>query len=157
MIQTKTYRYELSPTPSQKQALGQWLGACRYVYNRSLSYKKTLWEHNKVSITKNDIQKELAGIAKDTTWVSCVHSQTLQDVTDRGFNAYEGFFKLSKGFPTFARKGYYQAFGFKQGVKIDPTHVQLPKFGRVRYRNSRDCQGQIKRATVRECADGGYV
>lgn len=157
MIQIKTYRYKLNPTPSQKQALGQWLGACRYVYNLSLSYKKTLWEHSKVSIGKYDIQKELSPIAKETDWLGCVHSQVLQDVTDRVFNAYEGFFKQGKGFPKFARKGHYQSFSFKQGVKIDPTHVQLPKFGKVRYRNSRPVEGIIKRATVRECADGWYV
>lgn len=157
MIQVKTYRYRLNPTPAQKQALGQWLGACRYVYNLSLSYKKTLWEHNKVSITKNDIQNELASVAKDTTWLGCVHSQTLQEVTDRVFNAYEGFFKLGKGYPKFARKGHYQSFSFKQGVKISSTHVQLPKFGKVKYRNSQDCNGTINRTTVRECADGWYV
>jgi len=157
VIQTRTYRYKLNPTPSQQQALGQWLGACRYVYNLSLSYKKTLWEHNKVSITKNQIQKELSGIAKETDWIGNVHSQTLQDITDRVFNAYDGFFNLGKGFPKFAQKGHYQSFSFKQGVKISPTHVQLPKLGKVKYRNSQDCVGQIKRVTVRECADGWYV
>lgn len=157
MIQTRTCRYKLNPTPSQQQALGQWLGSCRYVYNLSLSYKKTLWEQNKVSIGKNEIQKELSVIAKETDWLSPVHSQVLQEVTDRVFNAYDGFFKLGKGFPKFARKGQYQSFTFKQGVKISPTHVQLPKFGKVKYRNSQECSGQIKRATVRECADGWYV
>lgn len=157
MIQIKTYRYKLNPTASQKQALGQWLGSCRYVYNLSLSYKKTLWEHNKISLSKNEIQKELAGIAKDTDWLGQVHSQVLQEVTDRVFNAYDGFFKQSKGFPKFARKDHYQSFSFKQGVKVTPTHVQLPKFGKVKYRHSQDCVGQIKRATVRECADGWYV
>ena len=157
MIQTKTYRYKLKPTPAQQRALGQWLGACRYVYNLSLSYKKTLWEHNRVSIGKNEIQKEVALLAKDYAWIEAVNAQTRQDVVERVFNAYEGFFKLGKGFPKFARKGQYQSFTFKQGVKIDATHVQLPKFGRVRYRNSQDCAGTIKRATVRECADGWYV
>lgn len=157
MIQTRTYRYKLNPTPSQKQALGQWLGSCRYVYNLSLSYKKTLWEHNKISLSKNEIQKQLSAITKDTDWLGCVHSQVLQEVTDRVFNAYDGFFKQGKGFPKFARKGHYQSFSFKQGVKISPTHVQLPKFGKVKYRNSQDCTGTIKRATVRECADGWYV
>lgn len=157
MIQLKTYRYCLNPTPSQKRALGQWLGSCRYAYNLSLSYKKTLWEQSKVSIGKNDIQKELSAIAKDTDWLGAVHSQVLQEVTDRVFNAYEGFFKQGKGFPKFARKGQYQSFSFKQGVKINATHVTLPKFGRVKYRNSQDCIGTIKRATVRECADGWYV
>lgn len=82
MIQTvrravKTYRYKLAPTPSQHKALSQWLGACRYVYNLSLSYKKTLWEQSKVSIGKNELQKELAPIAKETPWIGLVHSQTL--------------------------------------------------------------------------------
>ena len=99
----------------------------------------------------------MSAIAKDTDWLGCVHSQVLQEVTDRVFNAYEGFFKQGKGFPKFARKGQYQSFSFKQGVKINATHVTLPKFGKVKYRNSRDCTGTIKRATVRECADGWYV
>ena len=157
MIQVKTYRYKLNPTLSQQQALGQWLGSCRYVYNLSLSYKKTLWEQSKVSIGKNDIQKELSVIAKETDWLGQVHSQVLQEVTDRVFNAYDGFFKLGKGFPKFARKGQYQSFSFKQGVKITDTHVQLPKFGKVRYRNSQPLNGTIKRATIRECADGWYI
>jgi putative transposase len=155
--QTKTYRYKLNPTPSQQQALGQWLGSCRYVYNLSLSYKKTLWEQHKLSLSKNEIQKELASIAKETDWLGQVHSQVLQEVTDRVFNAYDGFFKQSKGFPKFAKKGHYQSFSFKQGVKVSSTHVQLPKFGKVKYRNSQACVGTIKRATVRECADGWYV
>jgi len=155
MIQVKTYRYRLNPTPSQKQALGQWLGSCRYVYNLSISYKKTLWEHNKVSLSKNEIQKELGAIAKETDWIAQVHSQVLQEVTDRVFNAYEGFFKHGKGFPKFARKGHYQSFSFKQGVKISPTHVQLPKFGKVKYRNSQTCIGTIKRATAGPPARSG--
>ncbi len=73
------------------------------------------------------------------------------------FNAYDGFFNLGKGFPKFARKGQYQSFSFKQGVKVSTTHVQLPKFGKVKYHNSQDCIGHIKGATVRECADGWYV
>lgn len=153
----KTYRYKLKPTSSQERALGQWLGSCRYAYNLSLSYKKTLWEHSKVSIGKNDIQKELSAIAKETDWLGCVHAQVLQEVTDRVFNAYDGFFKQGKGFPKFARKGQYQSFSFKQGVKVSATHVQLPKFGKVRYWHSQPIIGTIKRATVRECADGWYV
>lgn len=157
MIQVKTYKYKLNPTPNQKQTLGQWLGSCRYVYNLSLSYKKTLWDQSKISISKNDIQKELSVIAKETSWIAQVHSQVLQEVTDRLFNAYEGFFKQGKGYPKFARKGLYQSFSFKQRVKVSPTHVRLPKLGKVKYRNSQDCKGEIKRATVRECADGWYV
>ncbi|MBO0947245.1 RNA-guided endonuclease InsQ/TnpB family protein [Fibrella forsythiae] len=157
MDQTKTYRYKLKPTIAQEQTLGQWLGACRYIYNLTLSYKNTLWEHNRVSIGKNEIQKELAVIAKEYPWLEAVYSQTRQDAVERVFTAYEGFFKQGNGFPKFARKGQYRSFTFNQGVKITPTHVQLPKFGKVRYFNSMDFVGRIKQAIVRECADGWYL
>lgn len=35
--------------------------------------------------------------------------------------------------------------------------MQLSKLGKIKYRNSQACTGTIKRATVRECADGWYV
>ncbi|CCH01953.1 putative 45,4 kDa protein in snaA-snaB intergenic region ORF401 [Fibrella aestuarina BUZ 2] len=157
MLQVKTYRYKLKPTPAQQRELGQWLGACRYIYNLTLDYKRTLWEQNKVSIGKHEIQKELAILAKDYPWIEAVNAQTRQEVVERVFNAYEGFFKQGKGFPKFARKGQYQSFAFKQRVSIDATHIRLPKLGKVRYRNSQPCAGTIKRAVVREYADGWYV
>ncbi|MEZ0611965.1 RNA-guided endonuclease InsQ/TnpB family protein [Fibrella sp. WM1] len=157
MLQVKTYRYKLRPTRAQQQTLGQWLGACRYIYNLTLDYKKTLWEQCRVNIGKYEIQKELTVLVKDFSWMESVYSATRIDVTDRVFTAYDNFFKHGKGFPQFARKGEYQSFTFKQDVKIDATHVQLPKLGKVRYRNSQPCLGKIKRATVRECIDGWYV
>lgn len=157
MKQIKTYRYKLKPTPSQEATFAQWLGTCRYIYNLTLDYKKSLWEQRKISISKNDIQKELAIIGREVDWIGAVNAQTRQEVVERVFVAYEGFFKQGKGYPKFAKKGQYQSFTFKQEVKIDNTHVTLPKFGKVRYHNSRLCEGTIKRATVRECADGWYV
>lgn len=157
MQQVKTYRYKLRPTAAQEITLQQWLGACRYAYNLSLDYKKTLWQQCKITVNKSDIQKELAAITKDVDWLSQIHSQTLQDVTDRLFAAYDGFFKQGKGFPRFARKGQYQSFGFKQKVKATPCCIQLPKIGKVRYFNSQPCEGVIKQAIVRQRADGWYV
>ena len=83
----------------QAQAFAQWLGTCRYVYNLCLDYKKQVYTTHQVSIDKNQMQKELSAIAKDVEWIRCVHSQTLQEVTDRLFKSYDGFFKQDKGFP----------------------------------------------------------
>lgn len=117
MIQLKTYQYKLKPTKVQEQVFSQWLGSCRYVYNLCLGYKKLLYQDYKINISKNDIQKELSKIATETPWIGCVHSQTLQEVTDRLFKSYDSFFK-GNGFPKFAKKGLYSSFTFKQGVKV---------------------------------------
>ncbi|WP_339652702.1 transposase [uncultured Salegentibacter sp.] len=118
MKQIKTYHFKLNPTRAQEQTFARWLGSCRYVYNLCLDYKRQLYTSHKISINKNDIQKELSAIAKEIEWIGCIHSQTLQEVTDRLFKTYEGFFKQGKGFPKFVKRNRYRSFTFKQGIKI---------------------------------------
>ncbi|WP_084694826.1 RNA-guided endonuclease InsQ/TnpB family protein [Pontibacter korlensis] len=157
--QIKTYRFRLKPTRAQAQAFAQWLGSCRYVYNLCLDYKKQLYTNHRLSIGKNQMQQELSAIARDVEWIGCVHSQTLQEVTDRLFRSYDGFFKQGKGFPRFARRGQYRSFTYKQGVKLheNTCTVQLPKIGKVKYRKSQDVQGVIRTASVVREADGWHV
>jgi putative transposase len=159
MNQIKTYRFKLKPTKEQAMAFAQWLGSCRYVYNLCLDYKKQLYSNHSVSISKNEMQKELSAIAKDIEWIGCIHSQTLQEVTDRLFKSYDGFFKLGKGFPKFAKRSLYRSFTYKQGVKLheNTCTVQLPKIGKVKYRKSQAVLGTIKTASVVKEADGWYV
>ena len=159
MNQLKTYRFKLKPTKAQAQSFAQWLGTCRYVYNLSLDYKKQLYTTHSISVSKNQIQKEWSAIAKEVDWIGQLHSQTLQEVTDRLFKAYEGFFKAGKGFPKFAKKGSYSSFSFKQGVKLleNTGCVQLPKIGQVKYRRSQVVAGTIKMATVCQQGDGWYI
>jgi len=159
MKQIKTYHFKLNPTRAQEQTFAQWLGSCRYVYNLCLDYKKQLYTSHKIAINKNDIQKELSAIAKEIAWIGCIHSQTLQEVTDRLFKTYEGFFKQVKGFPKFAKRNQYRSFTFKQGIKIHQgiNSIQLPKIGMVNYRKSQTVEGIIKTASIIKDADGWYV
>ena len=96
MIRLKTYRFKLCPTKQQEHAFRCWLGTTRYVYNLCLQYKKTLYSDCGISISKNNIQKELAAIRKETPWMNEVHSQTMQATTDRLFRAYDNFFRRVK-------------------------------------------------------------
>jgi putative transposase len=164
MQQIKTYRFKLKPSQAQTQSFAQWLGSCRYVYNLCLDYKKQLYTDHSINISKNDIQKEISGIAKEVNWIGqrgrpAVHSQTLQEVTDRLFKAYDGFFRSGKGFPKFAKKGVYSSFACKQGVKLhqNTNTVQLPKIGKVKYRKSQTVDGRIKTANISKQADGWYI
>lgn len=159
MKHIKTYRFKLKPTKAQAQAFAQWLGSCRYVYNLCLDYKKQLYSSHSLSINKNQIQKELSAIAREVEWIGCVHSQTLQEVTDRLFKSYDGFFQQGKGFPKFAKRSLYRSFTYKQGVKLhqNTCRVQLPKIGKVTYRKSQEVHGKVKTASVVREADGWYV
>jgi putative transposase len=155
------YRYKLKPTKIQRETLTQWLDACRYAYNLCFDYKATLWSQYRKNLKKNDAQKELTSLAKDLPCLGIVNSQTLQAVTDRLWNAYDRFFKGISKFPKFAKKNKYKSFAFKQGVKVHHATctVQLPKIGKIKYRNSRPfpAGGEVKSATVSKQADGWYI
>ena len=154
----KTYKYKLKPTKAQAQAFDSWLNTCRYVYNLCLEYKKTLYQYYGRSINKNEIQKELKDIKNITQWIGEVHSQTLQDVTDRLFLAYDNFFRKG-GYPRFAKKDKYLSFIFKQGVKVHPNTntISFPKIGKVKFFKSQDVLGTIKQTTIIKEHDGWYV
>ncbi len=158
--QIKTYKFRLLPTKSQETTLDSWLGATRFVYNLCLEYKITAYKTYGTTISKNDIQKELKEIKNETEWLKDIHSQTLQDVTDRLFTAYDNFFRRVKqggaaGFPRFARKGLWSSFRFKQGVGIceNTNKLKLPKIGKVKFKKSQEIRGTIKTASIKK--EGG--
>jgi putative transposase len=156
-IQMKTYKFQLCPTKEQEVTLDNWLGATRFIYNLCLEYKTTAYKANGTSISKNDIQKELTIIRNETDWLKTVHSQTIQDVTDRLFTAYDNFFRRVKkgetpGFPKFAKKELWSSFRFKQGVGLceNTNKVKLPKIGKVKFKKSQEVIGVIKNTSIKK-------
>ena len=123
MKQIKTYRYKLKPTKAQRETLGQWVGACRYVYNLCLEYRQTLWQQHRVSIGKYEANNELTELKKEYEWLQQVNAQTLQEAVWRLWSAYDGFFKRGNGYPKFARRGGYRSLSFPQGVKLHSTNL----------------------------------
>lgn len=153
-----TYKFKLKPTKEQTIELNQWLGTCRFVYNLCLGYKKDVYNCYQKSVSKNDLQKELALIRKEYNWIGNVHSQTIQDVTDRLDKAYQSFFK-GNGFPRFAKKNYYSSFNFKQGVKLceNTNKIKFPSLGKISFRKSREIPSEIKFAIIKKEYNGWYV
>jgi putative transposase len=114
------------------------------------------------SLSKFDISNELPECKKELTWLKQVHSQVLQDVIERLDKAYKTFFK-GGGFPKFAKKNKFKSFAFKQAVKLHSTtskrigKVYLPKIGEIKYINSRNFDGKIKRASVIKEHNGWFI
>ena len=155
MCAMTTYRFRLLPSRKQEETFVKWLGTTRYLYNLFLEYRMTVYKASGKTISKFDIQKELTELKSDYSWIAEIHSQTLQDVTDRFDRAYQNFFKrvkadASKGFPKFKNRRTWDSFLFKQGVKKleKENKISLPKIGHVRFKASQEIVGQIKTCSI---------
>jgi putative transposase len=126
------------------------------------------WKDNKVDNegkpknprrSAGDIQiTALPILKKARPWYAGIDSTVLQQNVKRLDTAYKNFFE-SRGFPTFKNKSNFTSFTYSMGVKIQVNKIYLPKFGWIRFFNSRPIPigYVIKAATVRKRQDAWYV
>lgn len=164
MFLKKGYKYRLEPTNGQRQLFAQFAGAGRFLYNRGLAQRKTAYENEGKSITYFDQNNELIKLKTQdsTSWLTDIHSQVLQQALKNLDNAFQNFFqniKMGKkpGFPRFKCKGQRDSFRYPQGVKVNGDTVYLPKIGWVRFRKSREIEGEVKQTTILREGEHWYV
>ena len=160
----KTYKYKLRLTSTQRQSFERWLGSCRYLYNIGLHQRILSYKEVGKSIGCHQQAKELVQCKKEEelSWLKEVPSQTLQGALEQLDRSYQNFFNGLKsgrtvGFPKFAAKHRFNSFVIKS-VKIDTyNRVIIPKLGSIKYYNSRELKGKLKRATIIKESDGWYI
>ena len=155
MIFKKTFKFRLSPNSAQLVLFAQFAGACRWIYNRGLAERTRLWKEEKKSVSLYTQNNELVALKKEeeTAWLKDVHSQILQQSLGDLKSAYDHFFRRVKnqevpGYPRFRCKGDNESFRYPQGVSVKDKKVYLPKVGWVRFRKSREIEGDIKQTTI---------
>jgi putative transposase len=156
----KAFRYKLRPNPKQEQQFWQFAGAVRWVWNEMLAERKRIYEESGQGVSQYAQMRRLTALQQDTqtAWLRSIHSQVLQEPIKQLQQAFVNFFEKRASYPRFKkRKHINQSFSYAQGVKVDADSVYLPKIGWVRFRKSREVEGEIKRATVRRKASGWYV
>jgi putative transposase len=161
----KTYKYRLSPTPEQEQALDTVLWRCRTLYNVALDERKTAWERCGVSLNYYHQANELPDLKAACSEYGEVHSQILQDVLRRLERTFQAFFRRIQrgekaGFPRFKGCSRYRSFTYAQygnGAVVDGGVLSLSKIGRIAIRLHRPIEGTPKTVTIRREADGWYV
>jgi putative transposase len=114
-----------------------------------------------------DIQiTALPELKKARPWFSEIDSTVLQQNVKRLDTAYKNFFVRvaspsgeGRGFPKFKNRSNFTSFTYQMGVKVQGSKVYLPKFGWMRFYNSRSIPFgfTIKAATIRKRQDGWYV
>ena len=173
----KAYKYRIYPSKGQQRVLNQTLEECRWLYNRTLGYRKDAWEQEERNADWYET-KRLIPVYKKTVrpTLSKVYSQVLQNVTERVDSAFKAFFRRVKsgetpGFPRFKGYGRYDSMTYAQsGFKVDGEWLDLSKVGRlwmvlhrpiqmrVRWENnsSADTRGKIKTLTIRRSSTGKW-
>ena len=83
----------------------------------------------------------------------CAPQEALRDLD----KAFKNFFEGRANFPKFKKKGIGDSFRLTGTIKVFPKHVQLPRLGKIRVKETAKCKGRILSATVSREADRWYV
>lgn len=151
----RAFKYRLSPTPEQAQAMREFAGINRFVWNKSLAINKARLEEKQPLMWMQELNfwVQLWKKSEEYAFLKDAPSQTLQQTLRHLDRAYrDGFDKSQplKHMPRFKRRGDKDSFRYPQGIKLcqDSNRIFLPKLGWVKYCNSRKLFGDLKNATV---------
>lgn len=139
------------------------LGACRWVYNKTLEVRKEAWEQRQERISYFDVKKLIPVWKAEHPFLKKAHSQSLQNVSERVELAFQAFFRRCKagetpGFPRFRGRFRYDSFTFTQGgFKLtDDGKLDMSKIGRVKIVLHRPVEGTVKTLTIKRTSTGKW-
>jgi putative transposase len=159
----KTFKYRIYPTKHQQTLLSATLEECRWLYNKTLEYRKKTWELNNQTTSLYDTISKISSWKQERPYLSYVHSQILQNVCVRVDLAFKSFFRRVKhgekpGYPRFKGKGRYDSFTYPQsGFKLEENKLRLSKIGMIQIRLHRPIEGKVKTCTIREINEKWFV
>lgn len=116
----KTYKYQLSPTSAQEQALELVLQRCWMLYTVALEQRKTWWQRGQgKSATYDQQAMELPNLKAACPDYAEINAQVLQDVLRRLDKTFQAFFRRVKagetpGYPRFQGASHYHSFTYPQ-------------------------------------------
>lgn len=173
MTLLRAYRVEIDPNDRQCTALRRHCGAARWASNWGLRSKIDAYQATGKSPSAVDLHRQLNSLKKTPAedggvpWMyrvsKCAPQEALRDLD----KAYANFFRrckkgdAKKGFPRFKkRKDGQGSFRLTGSIKVQETHVQLPRLGSLRlkehgYLPTKDVK--ILSATVSEHAGKWFV
>jgi putative transposase len=125
------------------------------IWNHAVALHRRYYRLFRKTLPESKLKSHLAKLrnGRKSHW-KAVGSQSVQDIVERLYRAWEAFFKKDiKRPPTFRKRRKYSSFTLKQaGYKI-LGHGRIKIFGRnYRFNQSRPITGIIKTATVRRDA-----
>ncbi|MGB9929197.1 MAG: RNA-guided endonuclease InsQ/TnpB family protein [Methanosarcina sp.] len=127
--------YRIYPTEIQKPILEQHFGANRFVYNKLLHVKSTIYKQCKCSVSRIKLNDYIIVLKDIYPWLKNINSQALQSANVNLDNAYQRFFKGLGDYPTEkTKKKKHFSFQVPQHYKINLTtsEIFLPIVGWIK-------------------------
>ena len=153
----KTFKFRLFPNKNHRKKLNATLEECRWLYNHILQTRRDAYEYDGSTLGLYDINPMIPKWKEDRPSLKRVHSQTLQNVSERVQVSFQNFWRRCKsgekpGYPRFKSEDRYDSFTFMQdrrGFKfLDNKTLKIHNVGNIRIKKHRPIDGKIKRLTV---------
>jgi len=166
MDSNRSYKFRLYPNKEIENKMLKTLEICRQTYNQLLSINQETYLMAGKGLTKYDMNKCINyGINAD---IKQVHTQTLQNTSDRIAKAYANFFRRLKekkagknikvGYPRYKKK--YKSFSYPQsGFFLEGKKLKLSKIGTINIKigkNQNRPNGIIKTLTIKREPTGKW-
>ena len=159
----KAYKYRIYPDKAQRIQIARTFGCCRFVYNRTLAYRKDTYEKEGKSVSRTDCNNYCnRELKKEYDWLKEVDKFALTNAIYHMDAAYQKFFKENAGYPKFKKKhDSHKSYttNFTAGniaADFAGGKIKLPKLKAVRAKLHQKFEGQIKSATVSQVPSGKY-
>ena len=164
VIMRKAFKYRIYLTNGQRRVLEQQLEECRWVYNQMLEARRDAHAASS-PLDLYDTTNLLPPWKAERPTLKLVHSQILQNISQRVHLALEAFFRRvkakepAKGYPRFKQFGRYDSMTFPQygnGVRLDHGRLILSKVGAVHVVLHRPIVGTPKTVTLTRSRTGKW-
>ena len=156
MKKIKTYKFRLYPSKIIERKLQFILNNCRCLYNTQLEYEKQIYFSNREYANRTDLNNLILDWKIINPNLKNIHSQVLQNVSDRLNKSFSNFFTRVKkgekpGFPRFKSKDTYNSFTYPQsGFNLNKNKLKLSKIGEINIRAHRKINGKIKTLIIKK-------
>lgn len=132
--------YRIYPDKEQKQLMERHFGSCRFVYNKFLELRSTMYSKFNISLTRTYLDNHLLVLKEIYPWLKDVNSQSLQHANKNLDMAYQRFFNKQGDYPARKSKKDTNSFQVTQRYKINITtsRIYIPNIGWMKIKMHRD-------------------
>ena len=131
----RAIKIRLYPNTTQEQTLNKVLGCYRFVYNQMLALKQNAYNRDKSNLGLCELSKFFHGelLKKDEySWLKEQNTKVMKQAIRQMLSAYDGFFKLGKGFPKFKSKhdnnsALFPCEAISKSNSFETRHISLTK------------------------------
>lgn len=131
----RAIKIRLYPNKTQEQTLNKVLGCYRFVYNQMLALKQNAYNRDKSNLGLCELSKFFHGTLlkkSEYSWLKEQNTKVMKQAIRQMLSAYDGFFKLGKGFPKFKSKhdnnsALFPCEAISKSNSFETRHISLIK------------------------------